>query len=252
MYFYNQVNKYRHLLNENEQNYIYYFLEKKNNIENLTIKQICRELFVTPNTIIRFCKKLGFSGYSSFKEALLHSYLHQQIADRKAIPIDHQLKRTSNLLQLEIVEKITKHIHTSNKIVLLAVGLSRQSANEFNEKLQMIGLNSKTFIDPHFTLYNCSLLTKSDILIAFSTSGETKSIIEAVNIALLKGTTTVSITGLSSNLLASLTNYQLYADIRPQAFKGIDITNRLPFSYLANIMFNSYLDKYYPGNNPLS
>lgn len=48
-----------------------YILDKKLEIEKLTIQELAHQTFTSPATIIRLAKKLGYEGYESFKKDFL-------------------------------------------------------------------------------------------------------------------------------------------------------------------------------------
>ncbi len=51
-----------------------YFRDKGSDIENKKIDDIVAETYVSGATIVRFCKKLGYSGFSNFKYELCEEY----------------------------------------------------------------------------------------------------------------------------------------------------------------------------------
>lgn len=53
-------------LTESEKDIIHFLIQKKLAGETLSIRAAANDLFVSTATIIRLCKKLGFSGYSEF------------------------------------------------------------------------------------------------------------------------------------------------------------------------------------------
>ena len=53
-------------LTEAEKDIIQFLIEKKLAGKTLSIRAAANDLFVSTATIIRLCKKLGFSGYSEF------------------------------------------------------------------------------------------------------------------------------------------------------------------------------------------
>lgn len=244
MNFFDKISKNRQNLNENEGKILDYFFSNTDKIEKLTIREVCKDNYIVPNTLIRFCKKLGFSGYSEFKTTFKLSVNTTLISDEKT-SLDKQVLKTKEILNLETIDSIVTSIYNAKKIIILSFGLSRNVANDLNEHLQMIGLNSHTYIDTNVIEYNCSLLNKDDVLICFSISGETKKVLESINIAKTKGARTVSITEFSSNTLSKLSDFQLYAMISKKSLNGIDLTSRIGFFYISNLIFERYFEKYF-------
>lgn len=243
MNFLEIIGKNRQKLNENEQNILEYFFKNIDKISSLTIKEVCKQNYIVANTLIRFCKKLGFSGYSEFKTVLTLS-LNNKIVIDDSISLDDQISKTKDIINLKTIDSIVDCIYNAQKIIIVSFGLSRNVTNDLNEHFQMIGLNSHTYIDTNVIDYNCSLLKENDVLICFSISGETKKIIECTNIAKTRGAKTISITEFSSNLLSKITDYQLYSMINKKSLNGIDLTSRIGFFYISNLIFERYFKIY--------
>lgn len=244
MYFYQQLKLNRHLLNDNEEKILSFFLDSAENIQQLTIRDVAEKFYTAPNTIVRMCKKLGFLGYSDFKEALYITIIEEK-SFSDFTSLDDQLVKTKQLINLEIINDINKTIFESEQVLILGVGLSRLPAEEFHNYLQVVGKNSQLFSDPHMMRHAAKRLSKNDLVIAFSISGETESTIEPVNIAKVSGAKTVSITGFSQNKLSKLSDYQLYGMTSKVIIAGIDVSDRLSFHYIGNTLFTEYLKKYY-------
>lgn len=244
MYFYQLLKLNRHLLNKNEEEILTYFLIHAKEIQQITIREVAETFFTVPNTITRMCKKLGFLGYSDFKEALYITTIEEQ-SFSDFTSLDDQLVKTKQLLNQQIIDEINQVIFESEQVLILGVGLSRLPAEELHNYLQVVGKNSHIFWEPHMMRHAARKLTKNDLVIAFSISGETENTIEPVNIANISGAKTVSITGFSQNKLSRITNFQLYAMTSKVVIDGIDVADRLSFHYIGNTLFTEYLKKYY-------
>ena len=244
MHFYELLKKNQHQLNETEQAILDYLLEHSKTIKDLKIRTVASKNFTAPNTIIRLCQKLGFKGFSEFKESL---YYAQQKKESffEVTSLDDQIIKTKQLINEEIIEKIITTIHEADKILCFAVGLSRFPAEELNARLQLLGKNSQTFVDPHVMKHNAGLLSNKDMAISISNSGTTDNILSATTIATVAGAKTVSITGFSTNPLAKKTTYQLYGYTSDVKVSGIDAADRFSIHYLVNVIFNEYIKKYH-------
>ncbi|PXW92233.1 RpiR family transcriptional regulator [Streptohalobacillus salinus] len=244
MYFYDRLKENQQCLNETEQQILDDLLAHVKTIKQVTVREIAEKHFTAPNTIIRLCQKLGFKGFSDFKEAL---FLTEQTKSDfiEITSLDEAIIKTKQLVNTAVIEQIVARIHEADKIVFFAVGLSRLPAQELDTRLQLLGKNSKIFLDPHVMKHNASLLTTADLAIAISMSGTTESIIEATTIANVSGATTVSITGFSTNALAKLTDFQLYGFTNKVTISGVDAADRFSLHYLINVLFNQYLTTYH-------
>ncbi|MER2180946.1 MAG: MurR/RpiR family transcriptional regulator [Desemzia incerta] len=244
MYFYELLKQNRHLLNETEAAILEYLLEHSTTIKDLTIREVAAQNYAAPNTIVRLCQKLGFSGYTEFREGLFHT-LQQQDSFGEVTSLDEQIIKTKQLINPNVIETLITKIHEADKILFFAVGLSRFPAQELNERLKILGKNSQTFVDPHVMKHNARLLTDKDLAIAISNSGTTDNILSAATIASISGAETISITGFSTNPLSKITTYQLYGYTSELRVDGIDAADRFSIHYLINLLFTEYLKKYH-------
>jgi len=242
---YKKLQKNRKNLNDNEEDILSYLLENKSQLHEMTIREIADQFYTVPNTIIRMCKKLGFTGFQEFKDEVAQSLNIEKTAG-EVTALDDMIVKTRQLINEKIVDDIIQSLDNARNILIFAVGLSRFPAEELSERLKIVGKQSQTFVDPHIMKYNAELMSANDIAIAISLSGrEDSNVYAATSRAKTVGAKTVSITGFSSNPLANLTDYQLYGYSSPLRINGIDAADRFSLHYITNLLFNEYLKKYH-------
>lgn len=248
MDFYEKLESNRKQLNENEDNILNYLLDHKEQLSDMTIRDVSGHFYTSPNTIIRLTQKLNFSGYQEFKDQL-KKVLDIQNSVGELYSLDDRIIKTKQLINPEMIAQMVRAIHEADTILLFAVGLSRFPAEEFSQRLQIVGKHSQTFIDPHIMKYNAQLLEKKDLAIAISLSGRHKSnVYAATSRSKVAGAKTISITGFSSNSLANLTDYQLYGYSNPIQVNSIEASDRFSIHYLTNYLFNKYIEQYHQFN----
>lgn len=242
---YKMLEKNRKLLNENEEKILSYLLENKQQLKDLTIREIANKFFTVPNTIVRMCKKLGFTGFQQFKEEVVFT-LKVEESLGEISPLDDVIVKTKQLLNPEVLNEIIESIYNARNILFFAVGLSRSPAEDFGERLKIIGKPNQTFVDPHIMKYSAELMHPEDLAVAISLSGrENSNVYAAASRAKAVGAKTISITGFSSNPLANLTDYQLYGYSADLQINGMDAADRFSLHYITNLLFNEYLKKYH-------
>ncbi|WP_192987877.1 MurR/RpiR family transcriptional regulator [Carnobacterium mobile] len=243
MHFYDLLKKNRHLLNNTEDAILEYLLKESIRIKEMTIREVANKNYTVPNTVVRLCQKLGFKGFSDFRDELYQASREQEDFV-EVTSLDNKIIKTKQLINPNVIEMIISKIYNAEKIIFLAVGLSRFPAEELSERLKILGKNSQTFVDPHVMKHNAKLLTNKDLAIAISISGNTDNVLSATTIANVAGAETISITGFSTNSLSKITTYQLYGYISEARVDGVDVTDRLSIHYLINVIFSEYLKKY--------
>ena len=75
-------------LNELEMTVYQYILKNKEKAGYMKIRELAEEAHVSTTTILRFCKKMGCSGYSEFK-VQFKMYLKNQIEPETDIDISN-------------------------------------------------------------------------------------------------------------------------------------------------------------------
>ena len=66
MFSYEEIQKY----NESDIRIYKYIISNTDKVQYMTIRELAKELQVSASTILRFCNKNNFDGYSEFKDAL--------------------------------------------------------------------------------------------------------------------------------------------------------------------------------------
>ena len=245
MGFYDKLEQHRKNLNDNEEEILTYLLNQGEQLDDITIREVAGHFYTSPTTIVRLTQKLEFSGYQQFKDDFLAA-LAIQTSLGELYSLDDMIIKTKQLINEETVTNMTRAIHEADNILFFAVGLSRFPAEEFSERLKIVGKQSQTFIDPHIMKHNAQIMSDKDLAIAISISGRHQSnVYAATSRAKIAGAKTLSITGFSSNALANLTDLQLYGFSSPLKINGLDATDRFSIHYLTNYLFDKYIEQYY-------
>jgi len=243
MEFFNLIKKNREKLNQSEKALLEYLFVLKEGLRKYTIRDIAADNFTSPNTIVRLCKKLGFSGYVEFRESYCNAISWEK-SMIKLTSLDEQLVKTKQLMNHDILNAVISKIDKADKIAIFAVGMSRPIGEDLYLKLISIGKNCHFFGAPHFMHLNAKNLNENDLVFSISASGVTDTPLHATVIARAAGATTVSITGFSNNPLSEITHYQLYGMIREIYIDGMDVSGRLSFNYIVDYIFTEYLRLY--------
>ncbi|MDR0299079.1 MAG: MurR/RpiR family transcriptional regulator [Streptococcaceae bacterium] len=243
MFFYDVLKANRNKLNSFEEEILQDLLDNRSEVKSPTVRDIAVKHFTSPNTIIRLVKKLGFSGYTSFRENLKAARQDGQTL-LETTSLDEQIIKTKQLLNDELIKQVLVLIHESDKILVDGLGLSRFPAEEFHFYLEVLGKNSQLFVDPHMVKYAAKKLTQKDLLISFSISGEQENVLIPATIAKANSAKVISITGFSQNSLSKLSDLQLYAMTDNTLINGLDMASRLSFTYIVSLIFREYLATY--------
>lgn len=176
---------------KNEQEIAYYIINHPMDAGRFTIENLAIETKTSQAALIRFAKKLGFSGYSEFKYSL-NRFLVGNNADISTNYQDDSplsitniyiscLQQFKNAISEEQIEKLVNKIKEAKKIRILGFSRSFFSAQQLEARLLRIGIDSKALSDIVEISDTITLLSKNDLIIAFSVSDNLKQYENYIN-----------------------------------------------------------------------
>ena len=165
---------------------------------------------VSPPTITRFCRALGYSGLREFKLRLAHtlavgkSTLHRAVKpsdDMQAVThkvLQDAVSALSNLerhVVPEDLERAATRIAKANRVDCYGVGnVSMFMASDAQARFARLGMNAGAYFDAHLQLISAATTTRRDVVLAISYVGRMRSLLQAVAVAREQGAMVVAIT----------------------------------------------------------
>jgi RpiR family carbohydrate utilization transcriptional regulator len=173
-------------------------------------EEIARRAQVSPPTVVRFCRTLGYEGLSDFKLQLAQRlavgtpYLHRAVtAKDDTASLIHKilfggaaaLTNLERYLDAAQVEQAMERIAAARRIECFAVGMvSAFLANDAQSRFARLGLNANTYFDAHLQLISAAALSSRDVVLAISHVGRMPALLESVQLAREQGATVIGIT----------------------------------------------------------
>jgi RpiR family carbohydrate utilization transcriptional regulator len=174
------------------------------------VDALARRARVSPPSIVRFCRALGFAGLREFKLNLAHSLaigtttLHRALAPGDNMQtVTHKVLQgaASALANLEqhivpaVVERAVAQIAKAQRIDCFAVGnTSMFMASDAQARFSRLGLTSNFYFDAHLQLVSAATMTRNDVVLAISHVGRMPFLLESVGVAKEQGATIIAIT----------------------------------------------------------
>lgn len=184
-----------------------WILDNPGEIISLSIVELAEKCGCGEATIVRFAKRLGFSGYQELKFMLGNQNGKKQVSthitadddaytiyDKVCNDIYLSLEKTKSSLDKKSLSLAADKICNAKKIVIFGLGNSASVATDLSHKLLRAGLNAIAYSDNHMQMIGASHLNEGDVAIGISHSGSSKDIVEALKIARENGATTIAIT----------------------------------------------------------
>lgn len=223
-----------------------FILEHEKEIMDLNIIQLGQKVHASKSSILRLTKKLGFSGYSEFKYFLRHT---KQIKSSNPT-IDLVTLQTTdieNTVKLALQNDFTplnKAIDAANTVYCYATGYSqRKVVEEFSKMLMLCDKRSivipvKTELD-----ISMSMISKSDLVLFVSFSGETEDVKENILSLNARGIPLATITAFSQNFFAEHAQYAYFYNSTSFTINGKDhiAQSLIGLSVLIDLIFRKYV-----------
>ena len=251
----------------NEKTIIDFILEKQEQIKDYSTKMIGDETYTAPSTIIRIAHKLGFQGWSDFKEAFLDEVIylnnHFQEIDPNfpftnqdtMMQIAHKItqlhiesaKDTASLIQHDTLQKALRIMAKADVIKVFAVANLNFIGEEFVFKLNRI--HKRAYIEPvqDNQFQDAIMTTSNECAICLSYSGETPTLLKTAQYLKENNVPIIAITSLGKNRLSDLADVSLNISTREKSFSKIAGFTSLEsmnivFSCLFSLNYQANLD----------
>ena len=227
------------------------------------------ETYTAPSTIIRIAHKLGFQGWSDFKEAYLDEVIylnnHFQEIDPNypftnqdtMMKIAHKItqlhiesaKDTASLIHHDSLQKAIQILRKANTVKVFAIANLNFIGEEFVFKLNRI--HKKAYIEPvQDNQFQDAIMTTSDeCAICLSYSGETHTLLKTANFLKENKVPIIAITSFGKNSLSDLATVTLNVSTREKSFSKIaGFTSLESMNIVLNILYSCLFSLNYQAN----
>ena len=200
-----------------------YIFKHQQEVIHYSISTLAKKTNTAPSTITRFCQILSFKGFSELKVYIEKGLISASIvdapiqeADTTSVILQKLMKSaqdvitdTLRVLSVETVSAVAKAIFQAPNVNLFGQSGGYISALYAQQILLRVGIRSQAFNDNVDMSIAASTMRKGDVAIGFGYSGESRSVIHALQNAKDSGATIVTITATPNSTLEKLADYTL-------------------------------------------
>ncbi|QDK71289.1 MurR/RpiR family transcriptional regulator [Lactococcus protaetiae] len=224
--------KYKMTLNEEElTDYI-----KKNiqSVSQMKIVTLANELCIAPNTITRFCTKLGYENFSELKLCLKYE-TEDNISKGQRYILNKNFDLIDTVREKKVADMMAK-ARAVNFYALEQTGLLlKVSVNNFyvwESKFQIFEYQNE--IETRIKL------NSDEIFFFVSLTGENQYIIELAKHAKNNNHKVISLTDLSDNTLSKISDVSLYCYTKNHKINDYDVTDKTPIMIIMYSLFLTF------------
>ena len=220
-----------------------YILANKNDNFDITSQELAALLGVSQSTIIRFSQKMG---YKSFKNMLLDLSRSNEESDIQEIQLKDSTTATnekiknhfSRLIDIayeanppSLIDQAVEAIYHAPVVFCFGYLATSSMATHMSWTLLEFGIMSIYEDNPYALISRMKTCPKGSLLIVFSKSGETQTVIDVAKAAQESGICTLGITNMTKNAL------QPYLDIWLKTMYSSTKTRFLSYTELSSHLY---------------
>ncbi|MGL6169520.1 MAG: MurR/RpiR family transcriptional regulator [Fusobacteriaceae bacterium] len=218
-----KIEEVRNSLTKSEKKLVMFIENNSHKVKNYNVMELSDKSGVSAPSIIRFVKKIGYSGFFEMRMALNRHFNQNIRIERKYESVMElyktSLENTMDFMDEKILENLLEIIKESKKIIITGVEGSEEIARDFYKSLLKKGKN--IYFDKEVEVLKEIVInfSEEDIIILFCHFGENKKLIELIDKADMNGSVVVSITKAEKNSIGKKSDINIITDNTEKAFK---------------------------------
>lgn len=241
--------------------------------QSFTISELAMHADVAESTVSRFVRELGLQGYKQLLRGLTEAQaaagvarrngydgstqlIYEGVAREDEVPtIVGKVARSSiQALQLtaehqdaEAISRAVELIDQARVIVFICMGSSSIAAEEAVMRFTRAGRKCLLFRDQTLQVMIASILDSEDVVIALSDSGQSTSVMEALDLANERGAKTIAITSDPNSPVARIAGLSLFTSNVPSGGElyGESVTSKWAQLLVVDILYAAYAAEHY-------
>ncbi|MQA25527.1 MAG: SIS domain-containing protein [Micromonosporaceae bacterium] len=222
-----------------------------------TITELATEAGTSEATVIRFCRSVGLEGYPQLRIRLAAEAARRaeppdsrvvggdippgadmtQIIATIAFNDSRAVEDTAEQLDATTCENVVNLLVRAGRVDVFGVGASGFVAADFQQKLHRIGRTAFYWQDVHTALSSASLLSKGDVAIGISHTGNTAETVDVLKQARDRGATTVALTNFPRSAITDVADLVLTTAARETTYRAGATSSRLAQLTVVDCLF---------------
>ena len=227
-----------------------FVLANANGVINMRIVDLAAHSKVSEPTVIRFCRALGFDGFQSFKLQLAQQLGLGSVYTQFAIDDDDtvadlcykvfdttvgSLLTVRDELDPHILEQAINTISSARRVEFYGFGASGSVAADAQHKFFRLQLSTAALTDPHIQHMSAISLGNDDVVVAISQSGQTRALLQSVNLAKEAGATVIGLTP-ENTPLSEICSIPIYVNMEEDMQAFTPVSSRIAHLVVIDVL----------------
>lgn len=242
-----------HVLSPTQKQIADFVLNNSDQVILLSLADLAEKCKTSETTILRFLRKLGFDSYQLFRVNMAqdmsnHSvqsiYEEIQVEDtldqiRKKVLLSTvtSIQDLDNLISADLLAGVTALFIKADKILFCGVGASGVIAIDAYHKFLRLGFTVSYYNDTHFMSIACANADEHTLVVAISHSGESRDILDAVELAKQNKGKVVALTSYTRSSVTKLADFVLPSSSNETKFRSDAMVSRILQLVIIDILY---------------
>ena len=202
---------------------------------SLSMAQVAHACEVSDTTVLRFCRRVGYHGFTDLKLAIAGDISAPQPVMLEGLSVDDDLATqcakvfqaniqalsdTAATLDIAALERAIDLLAAARRILVIGVGTSIPIVEDLHQKLFRLGFDCTAQTDSYLQLMAAAMLDDRDVVVGVSHSGTSVDPVMTLTKARERGCATIAITGNGHSPFteqADVTLLSVANEVRPEA-----------------------------------
>lgn len=220
-----QIHRHYAYLTPAEKSIADYVLQYPSETVQLSASVLARRAGTAPSAVIRFCRSLGYEGFSAFKLQLAVELSRQAPAsymacvgpqDSAAMVLDkifaaniQALQDTVSRIDRNAFQRAVDALAAAGCIHIYGVGTSAPMVSELQHRLMLLGFQVHGYSDPVSARLSTMNLGVGDVAFGISHSGRTAATVDVMTLSKAAGATTICLTSYAGSPITQVSDQVL-------------------------------------------
>lgn len=230
-----------------------FILENPQDISELPISELAKKCGTSDASVVRFCRTLGYKGYQDLKIKISSDIVFKTRKIQGVVNTDDDvetiiakisknnmraIESTMDVIDREEVKKASDVLLKASKVDFYGVGASAFVALDAMHKFMRINKACTAYLDAHMQLASAANLTKDDVAVGISYSGQTADTVDALRLAKNAGATTICITRFGNSPITGVSDIKLFVTANEAVFRSGAMASRMAQLNVIDILFS--------------
>lgn len=238
-----------------------YILEHYEEAVYLNIIQIAEKSGVSEATVTKFARMIGYGSFQELKISLARAVTKvntdetayvgdiplkgsiEGICESVFLQSMESIRDTLKLLDVKGVERAAKKISAARKTDFYGTGSAWAVAEYAHLRFYRLGVITNAYADRHQQAISASLLTKNDVAVGISNSGQSAEVVQALGLAKQSGATTVCITNYDNSPIVKQSDIVLFTSSKDSQVLNESLCSRVAEICIVDALYASVISK---------